>query len=276
MALPAQTYEDSMDLSNFNPNMRMYEGNHLGIARARVAPHVAALMPDAFILFDMLPSWENATIKNYATRDMHADFTQAKLYIQPGGRTREPIDNGCENFMFVLEGSIRLSFGSEENILTQEGYFWLPPHIPFAIANAGQEQALVLWIKKVYEPTDLFAMPKPLVSSLQAVPEVINPAAPAEVKQACLPDVDMGFDMAVNMLTYHPGVSFPRVEIHAFAHGAYFVSGRGGLWLNGVHYEIHQDDFCFMAPFAPHYAVAYGPAPMRYLLYKNANRDYTL
>ncbi len=265
-----------MHPSDFNPNMRMYEGNHIAISRARVAPQLFTLMPSAFLMVDELPSWENTTIKNYTTKDMLADFIEARLHIKPGGRTREPVNNGCENFMYVLSGNITLSFAGEKHELASEGYFWLPPETPFEIVNGGGEEAVALWIKKVYEPVEGHAVPKPVVSSVTAIPEVVNPKAPAEVKQACLNDADLGFDMAVNMLTYHPGVSFPRVEIHAFTHGMYFVSGRGGFWINGEHHEVHQDDFCYTAPFAPHYAVAYAPEPMRYLLYKNANRDYSL
>lgn len=254
--------------------MKLYEGNHLGIARARIEPGIQYLMPDAFILFDMLPSWENARVKNYTTRRMDADFMECMVYIDPAGKTRGPVDNGCENFMYVRSGTIELSFSGTRHILEEEGYFWLPPETPFEIRNAGEGEARVLWVKKVYEPTELFPVPKPIVSSVKLLPEKVNTA---EVKQECLPfEEDLGFDMAMNMLTYYPGVSFPRVEIHVNVHGAYFLNGRGGMWLNGAHHEMHEDDFCYMAPYTPHYAVAYGPAPMRYLLFKNANRDYRL
>ena len=86
----------------------------------------------------------------------------------------------------------------------------------------------------------------------------------------------MGFDMAMNMCTYYAGVTMPRTETHICEHLNYLVTGRGFIWINGKVYEIYENDAWFVAPYTPHTATGLAPVGIRYLLYKNINREFNV
>jgi len=263
-----------MDLSRFNPGMELFEANQLSVYRARMEPDVYYLMPTQFLTRDALPGWRETVIRNQATRDMHADILMGMLEISAGGGTVEPVNNGWENFFFVVEGSIKLSFRGQEHTLQKEGYCFLPPQVSFELLGESDTVAKVLWLRKAYQAVEGISAPEPLVSSTEALPTVGDTE---EYKQVLLPfDGDMAFDMAVNILTYHPGVTFPCVETHMCVHACYVLDGRGGMWVNGQHNELHKDDFLYIASCASHYAIGYAPTGLRYVFYKEVNRDYEL
>ena len=263
-----------MDISMVNANMKLVENNHLSISRAALAPGDSILLPKAFMLDSILPEFKNTKVHYYAAPCMGAKFLECKLIIEKDGGSKEAIVNGYENFMYVISGEVEVLISGKKHTMEAEGYFWLPPMVDFEICNKKDEAANVLWVRKRYEETKFYSVPDPIISSVLDIPPVQNIA---EIEQQCLPfEKNFGFDMAMNMLTFAPGVTFPCVEGHIFEHGGYFLNGRGNFWINNTNYEIHEDDFCYMAPFTPHYVVAYGPKPLRYLLYKNVNRDFAL
>ena len=97
----------------------------------------------------------------------------------------------------------------------------------------------------------------------------------AEIEQRLLPfEANQGFDLAMNILSFKPGVTFGRTEYHVFEHGAFFLNGRGTFWINGHNYEVHIDDFVYFYPYVPHWVGAFGPDTLTYILFKDVNRDY--
>ncbi len=257
-----------------NPGMKLVEGNHLSITRASVNPFSANLLPKAFVLDSFLPEWDGTKAYIFATPAIGAQFLEYKLVIKQNGGSKERIVNGYENFMYVIRGNAEVIISGQTYKMEKEGYFWLPPMVDFEVKNKCEEDLEILWVKKRYEETKFYSVPDMIVSSVLDIEPIHSPA---EEEQQCLPfEKNFGFDMAMNMLTFNPGVTFPFTETHVFEHGGYFLDGRGNFWINGVNYEVHEDDFCYMAPFAPHYVVSYGPEPLRYLLYKNVNREFTL
>ena len=173
-----------------------------------------------------------------------------------------------------MRGEAEFNISGTKYNFEKEGYCWLPPGVDFEIKNAKPANAEVLWIRKRYIETKFFPVPDKIISS---VFDIEPSHSIAEEEQQCVPfEKNPGFDMAMNMLTFLPGVTFPFTETHVFEHGGYFLDGRGNFWINGQNYEVHEDDFCYMAPYTPHYVVAYGPEPLRYLLYKPVNRDFSL
>jgi (S)-ureidoglycine aminohydrolase len=257
-----------------NPNMKLDESNHLSLTRATVKPGSANLLPKTFTLDSLLPEWANTKAYIYAAPLMGADFIEVKLDIEKDGGSRERIENPYENFLYVIRGEAEVNISGTKHNMEKEGYCWLPPGVDFEIQNRKDANAEVLWLRKRYQETKFFPVPDMIISSVLNI-EPIHSIA--EEEQQCLPfEKNPGFDMAMNMLTFFPGVTFPFTETHVFEHGGYFLDGRGNFWINGENYEVHEDDFCYMAPFAPHYVVAYGPEPLRYLLYKPVNRDFSL
>lgn len=264
-----------MSLTNVNRGMRIDESNQLAVARAFLQPGVACLMPRAFILSSRFPEWKNTEVLQYTIPgNMGASFLECQLLVGKDGGTIRAIDNGYENYMYVIGGQVSLRISGARHNLETEGYFWLPPHVDFEVVNTHEQVARILWVRKKYIPTKFHPVPAPIISS---VLDVVGVQSESDYEQQCIPsNVNFGFDMAMNMLTFYPGVTFPCIETHICGHGNYFVSGRGQIWINGNYYDVYDDDFCFVAPYTPHSATCYGPEPMRYLLYKNINREFEL
>ncbi|MDR3295905.1 MAG: cupin domain-containing protein [Clostridiales Family XIII bacterium] len=256
-----------------NENMRLEEGNHLGLCRAIHEPNSFCLLPKAFSVSGPLPEWQGVKAYFLATPALGASFIECKLSIAAGGGTKEPLRLPCENYMYVLDGSVELVIAGKKHILEPKGFFWAPPSAEFSVKNRGADEATLLWVRKKYKPTKFEPVPDILVSSVSDIPAV---QTNAERIQECLPESNLGYDMAINIMTFDPGVSFPCTEIHVFEHGEYFLNGRGHLWVNGRYLEVTQDDFCYIAAFAPHFVVAYGPEPLSYMLFKDLSRDYEL
>lgn len=264
-----------MDISQFNPGMQLNEQNHLSVSRTRKEPGVVCQMPRRFIFFDNLPGWKHTEIWNYTTPRMDASsFIMGQLKITKDGQTMAPVDNGYENFFFVITGVVIIRFLNESHRLEKDTYCYLPPDTAFEMSQEGEETAEILWIKKVYQPLTDAPVPAALVGNTGSLTER---ETTAEFIKECLPDgTDFGFDMSVNILTYYPGVTSARTEVHMSAHGAYVLGGRGEMVVNGRHYETHENDYFHIAPCASHYTVAYAPEPLRILLFEEVNRDYTL
>ncbi len=259
---------------NYNPDMRLQEDNHLAIARPFLQPGVACFMPRAFMCGSQLPDWKGTTVFFLATPKLGAKFIECTLEISKDGGSIGRIENKYENYMFVLEGSIELTLYGKRHTMEKHGYFWAPPGSDFELVNKREETARVLWVRKIYVPTPYFSVPQAIVSNINDVKGIYSVDG---IEQRCLPlEDDRGFDMAMNLITFEPGVTFTRVESHICEHGNYFVSGRGFITINGRFVEVYQDDFCYVAPYTPHTAAGLQPEPMSYLLYKNINREFTL
>ncbi len=263
-----------MEQITYNPNMRLRDENHLAIARAFHRPGVATFLPRAFLLGNRLPGWENTEGFFLATPRIGAKFLECTLEIAPDGGSVGRVENEFENYMFVLEGEVELNLQGRVHTMEKEGFFWAPEGVDFAIRNRRGSTARLVWVRKHYVGTPYFSVPQPIVSSLFDIP---GTQGTEELEQQCLPyDANRGFDMGMNMMSFAPGVTFPCVETHIIEHGNYFVSGRGMISINGRYYEVFPDDFCYVAPFTPHTACGLQPEPMRYLLFKCLNREFTL
>lgn len=264
-----------MDVSNLNlSNRQLAEEHHLSNARAFLKPGLACLMPYTVRAKKRIPDWTGTLVSHLVTPRLGAEFLESELLLFPGGRSEGRIVNPYENSMFVVEGCVDVIISGTKHSLEREGYFWTPPGVDFEVINSGKEKARVLWVRKNYIPTPFYSVPKPVVGN---VANLEGYQSPADYEQHCLPiDEDWGFDMAMNICTYYPGVTMPRTETHICEHGNYVLSGRGMIWINGVYHEVYTDDFWFVAPYTPHTASGLAPVALRYLLYKNINREFVL
>ena len=55
---------------------------------------------------------------------------------------------------------------------------------------------------------------------------------------------------------------------------AAMLKGTAIYVLNGDYHEVQQDDFIYMAAYCPQFAFATGWGQMRYMVYKDVNRDW--
>ena len=255
-----------------NENMRPMENNMLSMCRAIHVPQVVSVMPKAHVEYSFLPNFADTQAYIYSTPALGAGFLEYELEMQPGGKTRQALSSDVEHFLFVIDGGIEMTLESTRHDMGKGGYAWVPPNTPLALNNQSGGVSRVLWLRKHYEKVSEWAVPDPVISNEKDVPAI---QMVAEIEQRLLPfEKNQGFDLAMNILSFKPGVTFGATEYHVFEHGAFFLTGRGTFWINGKHYEVHVDDFVYFYPFVPHYVGAYGPETLSYILYKDVNRDY--
>ena len=91
-----------------------------------------------------------------------------------------------------------------------------------------------------------------------------------------IPVDDMAFDVHVNINTFDPGAHCPMVEAHVMQHGLHMLQGQGMYLLNEQWHEVREGDYIWMHAWCPQACYGGGVIPMRYLLYKDMNRQFSL
>jgi (S)-ureidoglycine aminohydrolase len=94
--------------------------------------------------------------------------------------------------------------------------------------------------------------------------------------QHLLPEEDLRYDFAVNILHFRPGTHFAMVETHIMEHGLLMLAGQGMYLLGRTWHEVWKDDFIWMGPYCPQQFYPTGWGDAAYLLYKDVNRDVDL
>ena len=159
--------------------------------------------------------------------------------------------------MYVLEGEL--------NIGGPGSYAYEPSEV----TAAGPAKAVL--IEKEYVPHAQAGKPAPLVGHERDIITRRLGDDP-DIQVGILIPEDPAFDFAVNSMTFAPGASLPRVEIHVMEHGLLMLAG-GGIYRLGEHwYPVTAGDFIWMAPYCPQWFGAIGKQPARYLIYKDWNR----
>jgi (S)-ureidoglycine aminohydrolase len=230
------------------------------------------ILPQANRVLSTLPNLRDTHVQVLVTPQLGARFVQHELLMQPGGGTIKPADDRLEHFLFVLEGGVELAVGGAASQLDDGGYAWLPPGMAFELQNHKPSASRVLWLRRRYEGVDGLTVPGPIIANekdVAALPE------DTYLEQHLVPYENSAFDMAVNLLSFEPGVYFSFAESHVMEHGLYMLAGRGIYWLNGDYHEVQANDFIYMAPYCPQFFYATGWETGRYLVYKEVNRDYT-
>jgi len=242
-------------------------------SRSITKPGVYAILAQSDRVESTIPQFRNSHVRVMTTPALGAKFVEHELLVYPGGGTVQPIDDGFEHFLFVVEGAVEFEALGKTHELDTGGFVWLPPGHPFGMENKGESPATLLWLRRRYEAVEGIAIPDPIISNekdVEAIPE------DTYVEKHLIPyDDELGFDMAFNLLVFTPGIHFSFVESHIMEHGLYMLDGRGIYYLNGDLIEVQKGDYIYMAPYCPQYFVASGWETGRYILYKDVNRDYT-
>jgi (S)-ureidoglycine aminohydrolase len=242
-------------------------------SRARIEQRYAVFPLEGYPL-SHLPGWQRTDVRVLAGPRMGAEFAEYLLEINPGGGGERPTDGRVENFFYLLDGEAELRLtGGAKHHLTSGSYALIPHSAGFALkSDAG---AKALWLQKVYESAVGVEPGPAIVSTLSKVPALDYMGNPKAKLQTLIPD-DLSYDMAMNIFTFDPGQSLPVVETHVMEHGLYFLQGKGLYYLDGDWMEVEKDDFLWMGPYCPQSFYATGPAPSKYLYYKNVNREIPL
>jgi (S)-ureidoglycine aminohydrolase len=220
--------------------------------------------PDTFVRA-LLPGMKDCTAVVHVGPAAGARFTEYTAEMEAGGRLGPA--NG-ERFLYVLEGSVRLS-GDDGKNLTPGGYAYLPPRDETRVV--AETKSRLLTIEKPYEELQPESAPGAFCGSEESV-ESQPLMGDEDVRVRSLLPSDSRFDFAVNTMTFQPGASLAMVEMHVMEHGLLLLDGGGIYRLGDCWYPVSAGDFIWMAPYCPQWFGALGKKPARYLIYKDWNR----
>lgn len=232
------------------------------------------------IVTSYLPFWEKTRLWILARplTGFAETFSQYVMEVQPGGGSDRPEpDPEAQTALFVMEGEIEIRFGAEAHRLTPGGFAWLPPASGWSLKALGESPARFHWIRKRYEAVEGLEIPPPLVLNERDITPTAMPGTEGRWATTRFVDpADLRHDMHVTIVTFLPGGIIPFAETHVMEHGLYVLEGQAVYRLNDDWVEVQAGDFMWLRAFCPQACYAGGPAPFRYLLYKDVNRHAAL
>jgi (S)-ureidoglycine aminohydrolase len=241
----------------------------VGHNRTMVTPHYAVMPPEG-ILESRLPYLRDTLVRFHTSPSMGARFAQALLEVAQGGGTVRPVNDGLEHFIYVVSGTLQVGAGAQSHSLDKGGFAYVPAGSPLQLL--APEAARAIWIKRPYEPAAGHAIPAARFGHRDGVERRLK-HTDGRAWQHLLPDEDLGFDMAINILSFAPGTHFPFVETHIMEHGLYMLQGQGLYLLGRDWHECWTGDFVWMGSYVPQQFYCTGWEEASYLLYKDINRD---
>lgn len=247
--------------------MKSNHSDVFGSTRSRVERNYALITPDTHVTTTLV-GWSETQAVIHISPEMGARFTQYTAVVGPGG-TSGQAGSGIERFVYVTNGSIRVSTDRERD-LTAGAFVFFPADSDASIHV--QESATLVVFEKRYVPHPDFESPQMVIGDANETPGEPFMGDPDAVLQTFLP-VSGEYDMAVNLFTYQPGATLPQVEIHVMEHGLLMLGGQGVYRLGEEHFPVTNGDVIWMASYCPQWFVAMGKEPASYLYYKDVNRD---
>jgi (S)-ureidoglycine aminohydrolase len=213
-----------------------------------------------------LPGIEGGAAIVHISPAVGAGFTQYTVELEPEGTLGSTV---AQRFVYVLDGSADLATGSSFRTLSVGGYAYLPAAVEHTLT--AREKTRLAVIEKSYQPLEGVAAASMLVGQESGVAAVPLMGDPDLEVRSLLPD-SLGFDFAVNTMTYQPGAALSMVEVHVMEHGLLMLEGGGIYRLGDAWYPVKAGDFIWMGAFCPQWFGAIGKQPAKYLIYKDWNR----
>ena len=232
------------------------------------------------IVTSFLPFWERTRFWVLARplSGFAETFSQYIGEVQPGGGSDQPeTDPRAEAVLFVVEGQLTLDLDGSVHLMEEGGYAYLPPGVRWRLRNTADRPARFHWIRKDYQAVVGLDSPDAFVTNEKDVPPSPMPETDGAWATTRFVELnDLRHDMHVTIVTLQPGAVIPFTETHVMEHGLYVLEGKGVYRLNQQWVEVEAGDFIWLRAFCPQGCYAGGPAPFRYLLYKDVNRHMPL
>lgn len=259
-------------LGGLPPQTQLLSGKAVFTTAYAVIPK--GVMSD--IVTSLLPHWREtkAWIIARPMTGFSETFSQYIMQVEPGGGSDNPEpDVRAQAAIFVVEGSITITFEGEEHALRAGSFAYLPAGAHWRLHNTSDAVSKFHWVRKAFQP----------VEGLDAPPVIFTHED--EHKIAMMPDTngawgttrfidpsDIRYDFHLNIVTFEPGGIIPFMETHIMEHGLYVLEGKAVYRLNDDWVEVEAGDFMWLRAFCPQACYAGGPGRFRYLLYKDVNR----
>lgn len=240
----------------------------LGATRTVVNSNYAFIASDGHVRTS-LPGWQKTHIVTLISPHMGAQFHQYVAHMAAGSASGEP-RAGVERFIYVVSGKVELVSSGQSSNLQDDDFAFLPADTAHGIRS--KQGAVLNVYEKRYQPHPEAAAPGMHIGRSKDVAGEDFLGNPNVQVRKFLPD-SLGFDMAVNTMTFKPGAPLPFVETHVMEHGLLMLRGSGIYKLENDWYPITRGDVLWMGPYCPQWFAAVGNEDACYLLYKDTNRD---
>ena len=232
------------------------------------------------IVTSFLPFWDETRlwVISRPLSGFSETFSQYIMEVQPGGGSNQPeTDTDAEGVLFVVDGSIAISFNGKKYDLTEGGYAYLPAGLIWKLRNETDKVAKFHWIRKSYQYVDGLDKPEPVVTNASDIEPTPMPDTDGKWTTTRFVDpADLRHDMHVTIVTLQPGAVIPFCETHVMEHGLYVLNGKAVYRLNQDWVEVEAGDYMLLRAFCPQACYAGGPDAFQYLLYKDVNRHMNL
>ena len=232
------------------------------------------------IVTSCLPGWSKTRLWLIARpmTGFSETFSQYVMEVAPGGGSDAPEnDPGAQSVIFVTDGGIALTLGTETHVLDAGGYAYIPAGLPWRLHAEGDAPARFHWIRKIWEDAPGVEKPGTFVTNERTIAPIAMPDTDGRWATTRFVDpTDTAHDMHVNIVTFLPGGVIPFEETHVMEHGLYVLQGKAVYRLNRDWVEVEAGDFMWLRAYCPQACYAAGPGPFRYLLYKDVNRHAKL
>jgi (S)-ureidoglycine aminohydrolase len=235
-----------------------------------VVKRTHALISDDGRVNSVIPGWTGCIVNVIINEQMGARFCQTIVTFNRvdgmmGGKTVQ-----SQLFLYVVEGKVHFTAGSEVGELCVGQYIYIPPGVTYRVTDP-EAGAQLLTFQKQYEKIDGVPAPNLIVGDAAEMKANLLLNDPAVRMQLLLPD-SPSFDMAINILTFDPGGYLPLVETHVMEHGLLYLRGQGIYRLDQDWYSVKKGDCIWMAPYCQQWCAAIGKEPAAYIFYKDVNR----
>ena len=217
--------------------------------------------PDAF-LGSPLPGLRNATAITHVTPGIGAQFKQYTVEFHQGGF----LDfNADQHFLYVLEGEVEI----EEHLLQVGDYAYIPGDREVRALATLTARATVIEIPLLLgaintQVRKLFVGRESSIESTSMFGDLF-----VQVR-ALIPNTQT-LNFIVSTVTYQPGATSPRVEVHGAERSILILSGGGIARLGQDWHRVTGGDFIWIGPGCPQWFGALGNIPTTYLIYQHAN-----
>lgn len=201
-------------------------------------------------------------------------FSHYIMDVAPGGGSDRPEPEAeAQGVLFVVEGTVALTFAGTTHDLGEGGYAYLPPGCDWRLRNTSDRAAKFHWIRKAYDAVEGLGAPDPIIANERDIAPTMMPGTNDCWGTTRFVDpADMRHDMHVTIVTFEPGGVIPFLETHVMEHGLYVLEGKAAYRLNTDWVEVEAGDYMWLRAFCPQACYAGGPGRFRYLLYKDVNR----
>lgn len=220
-----------------------------------------------------IPGFENVEISILGSPELGASFNDYICTFLEGGQNKLGFGGeGIETFVYVIEGKLTVSDGTEDHLLEDGGYAYFPVDEKMYLENAQKENTEAFLYQRRYEAIEGYEAYK-VVGNKDDLEPTHYEGMEDVLLYDFLPTDDFGFDMNIHILSFEPGASHGYIETHYQEHGAYLLSGQGMYHLDNNWYPVEKGDYIFMARYCPQAAYAVGrDEPLAYVYSKDANR----